>query len=64
MIDKIDQAIRAINPNAKYTMTNGIENIEWLEGTAPISVSDINSKIDELVEEYYAVPEGDEEEAF
>ena len=48
MIDKIDQAIRAINPNAKYTMTNGIENIEWLEGTAPISVSDINSKIDEL----------------
>ena len=48
MIDEIDQAIRAINPNAKYTMRDGIENIEWHEDTTPINVSDINSKIDEL----------------
>ena len=39
------RAIKAINPNAEYTITDGV--IEWLD-TTPISDSDIDAKIAEL----------------
>ena len=46
---KIVKAIKSINPNAKFTFENNdINNIQWLEGTAPISVADIEAKIAEL----------------
>ena len=46
---KIAQAIKSINPNAKFTFENNdINNIQWLEDTAPISVADIEAKIAEL----------------
>jgi len=45
-------AIRAINPNAIYNIINetvdGYESIEWLDGTAPISDADIDTKLAEL----------------
>jgi len=46
---KIAQAIISINPDAKFTYENDdINNIQWLEGTTPISVADIEAKISEL----------------
>ena len=46
---KISQAIISINPNAKFTFENNdINNIQWLEGTTPISVEIILAKIAEL----------------
>ena len=48
MILDIDRAIKAINENAIYTCRGSLENIEWLEGTTPISPSDIEAKITEL----------------
>ena len=45
----IARAIKAINPNANFRFENDdINNIEWLNGTTPISVSDIQAKIAEL----------------
>ena len=45
----IDRAIKAINPNAEFTYINeDINSIQWLNGTTPISVSDIQAKIAEL----------------
>ena len=45
----IDRAIKAINPNAEFTYINeDINSIQWLNGTTPISVSDIQNKIAEL----------------
>ena len=41
-------AINAINPSAQFRTGNNIETIEWLHGTTPISLSDINTKADEL----------------
>lgn len=45
-------AIRAINPNAEYNITNetvdGYDSIEWLNDTAPISDADIDAKLAEL----------------
>ena len=43
-------AIKKINPNAKVNI-NGeelYENIEWLDGTTPISQSDIEDKLAEM----------------
>ena len=58
---EIGEAIRAINPEAKYTITNDrydVANpdltIEWLEGTASISLEDISTKQTELQAEYVA----------
>ena len=45
----IARAIKAINPNANFRFENDdISNIEWLNGTTPISVLDIQAKIAEL----------------
>ena len=55
MATTIGEAIRSINPSAKYTIshekydtTNSNLTIEWLEGTTPISLADIKAKQDEL----------------
>ena len=46
---RIVDAIKAINPDAKFQFENDdINNIEWTEGTTPISVADIQAKISEL----------------
>ena len=37
---KYIKAIKAINPNAEFTF-NDVDNITWLNGTTPISKSDI-----------------------
>ena len=45
----IAKAIKAINPNAEFTVNaEDFEQITWLNGTTPISVSDIQAKILEL----------------
>jgi len=45
-IDVIVKSIEKINPNAKYAIRGrDINNIEWLENTTPISVSDIQSEM-------------------
>ena len=45
----ISKAIRTINPNAQFKFDNDdVNTIEWLNGTTPISVEDINAKIAEL----------------
>jgi len=42
-------AILSINPNAKYNIYNDdLDNMEWLDGTTPISKADIEAKISEL----------------
>ena len=60
MINKVDKdngfislAIKRINPNAEFVIRNNdIDEIEWSDGTAPISKSDIQTKINELSTEY------------
>ena len=45
----IAKAIRKINPNAEFKyLDEDINTIEWLNGTTPISVADINAKLAEL----------------
>ena len=45
----IAQAILEINSNAKVRVkNNNIDNIDWLEGTAEISKSDIEAKVTEM----------------
>jgi len=45
----IDKAIKLLNPNAEFTyINNDINTIQWLNGTTPISISDIQNKIAEL----------------
>lgn len=45
----ITKAILAINPNAEFSFDgNDINNIQWLNDTTPISVTDIQNKISEL----------------
>jgi len=46
MIISTGQAIKAINPNAKYHIINN--EINWLDGTAEISQADIDAKKAEL----------------
>jgi hypothetical protein len=51
----IIDAILKINPNAKVTVTdNDINSIQWLNGTTPIPVADIEAKMTELQAEYDA----------
>jgi hypothetical protein len=53
----IIKAILKINPNAVVTVRGNDINtceIEWLEGTTPISKADIEAKITELQAEYDA----------
>ena len=46
----IANAIAKINANAKFAITGEeiYENIEWLDGTTPISQSDIEDKLAEM----------------
>ena len=47
----ISEAILKINPNAKVTVSGSNLDtctIEWLEGTAEISKTDIQAKVTEL----------------
>ena len=45
----IEQAILKINPTAEFTIHGGnINTIEWLNGTTPIPVVDIEAKMAEL----------------
>ena len=42
----IGKAIKKINPSAEYTVHgDNTENIEWLNGTTPISIADIEAQI-------------------
>ena len=42
----IGKAIKKINPNAKFRYDNNdINTLQWLEGTTPISVADIEEQI-------------------
>ena len=42
----IEQAIKKINPNAQFTYYDGnIDTIQWLNGTTPISKSEIEAMI-------------------
>jgi len=42
----IARAILKINPNAKFTVIDDdVNRITWLEGTTPISASDINAQL-------------------
>jgi len=51
----LSETIKKINPNAKYTYQNeDINSIQWLEGTTPIPVADIEAKMTELQAEYDA----------
>ena len=54
-IEKINKSILAINPNAQFTFEdNDINSITWLNGTTPISVADIETKMVELQADYDA----------
>ena len=56
----IDKAIKKINPDAQFRMTEPNEDnvdtstIDWLNGTAPISKSDIQTQVDLLKADYDA----------
>ena len=51
----IIEAILKINPNAKCNLSgDDINNIEWLNGTTPILVSDIEAKMVEVQADYDA----------
>jgi transcriptional regulator NrdR family protein len=51
-IDKIIKSIFALNPTAQFTFkNNNIDSIEWLEGTTPISKSDLEAKISTIENE-------------
>jgi len=51
----IANAIKKINLNAEFTYQDeDINSIQWLNGTTPISVADIEAKMTELQAEYDA----------
>jgi len=54
---RIEDAILAINPDAKFASTpaDDADGITWLDGTAPISKSDLETKKAELQAEYDAL---------
>ena len=49
---RVSDAILAINPNAEFTVQNNLDidncEIEWGEGTTPISIEDIRVEWDNL----------------
>ena len=50
------EAIKKINPDANVSVGNdSIDEITWVEGTTPISKTDIQNKMDELAVEAAAV---------
>ena len=48
MNDILHRAIKAINADAIYVSAGGLDEIQWLEDTTPISVSDLEAKILEI----------------
>ena len=53
--NNVIKAIKAINPNAEVSVGNdSLDNIIWLNGTTPISVSDIQAKMVEVQADYDA----------
>jgi len=51
----LSKAIKKINPNAEFKyLEEDINSIEWLNGTTPIPVADIEAKMTELQAEYDA----------
>ena len=45
----IAKAINIINPNAEFTFSNDdLNTIKWLNGTTPISITDIENKVNEI----------------
>ena len=49
----IGKAILEINPKAEFTINSSdTDNLEWLNGTNPISISDIETKVNELQTKY------------
>jgi len=51
----IEKAIKKINVNAEYTINaDDINTIEWLNGTTPIPVADIEAKMVEVQADYDA----------
>ncbi len=46
-LDYLGKAIYEINPNATY-VASSIDDIEWKDGTTPISKSDIEAKITDI----------------
>ena len=45
----IGKAILEINPKAEFKINGSdTDNLEWLNGTNPISISDIETKVNEL----------------
>ena len=53
ILDYLNLAIREINPNATY-QAGDVDNINWMDGTTPISKTDIEAKITELQTAYNA----------
>ena len=52
---KIGQAIKKINPNAEFTyLGEDLNSIQWLNGTTPISKTDIEAKMIEVQADYDA----------
>jgi len=50
---EVFDAIKAINPSAKFIVrANSVDQIEWVDGTTPISKSDIEAKMVVLQNEY------------
>ena len=53
--NKIVEAIKLIKSDAQFSVTEeDIDQIEWHNGTTPISKADIQTKMDELQAEYDA----------
>ena len=50
--DKIKLAIKAINPDAEYSMfARNLDTIEWHNNTPPIPKADIEAKMNEMANE-------------
>ena len=55
MNTKIFDAIKKINPNAQFLIEDeDINSIQWLNGTTPIPLADIEAKMTELKDEHDA----------
>ena len=60
VIDKIEKAIKEINPNAEFIIrgvsgdTATVDGVEWDDGTTPIAKADIEAKMVEVQTAYDA----------
>jgi hypothetical protein len=63
-MNNINRAIKKINPNAEFCIGgNSLDNITWLNGTTPISKSDIETKMAELPTEEEEAAQRENEKA-